>query len=99
MPLALVPKIGNSTEDSALEIVDAGGNRFATCRTPEVPYANYDQTCLNDDLNQGILQDSHLEFKAPSEGTSPVAFYVRVFSLNGSARPDYVYDLMVSGAN
>jgi hypothetical protein len=85
--------------DTVVEIVDADGNRFTTCRTPDVPYANYDQPCLNDDLNLGILQDSHLEFQAPSEGTSPVMFYVHVFSFNGSARPDYVYDLIVSGAN
>jgi hypothetical protein len=85
--------------DTVIEIVDADGNRFATCRTPEVPNANYDQICLNDDINLGILQDSHLEFQVPNDATSPVTFYVHVFSFDGSARPDYVYDLIVSGAD
>ena len=45
------------------------------------------------------MQDSYLKFQAPESTTGPVTFYVRVFSWDGSARPDYVYDLVVSGAN
>jgi len=83
--------------DTVIEIVDAAGNRLSPCRT----YSDqaFDQPCLNDDFELGIIQDSRLEFKVPDSATEPVTFYVRVLSWDGSARPDYVYDLVVSGAN
>jgi hypothetical protein len=94
MARRLVPE---SFLDSVIEIVDIDSNRFTTCRTPN---GTFDLPCLNDDIQLGVVQDSQLEFKIPDNGTAtPVTFFVHVFSFNGSARPDYVYDLIVSGAN
>lgn len=83
--------------DTVLEIVDAAGNRLATCRA--YTYGLFDQSCLNDDIEQENTQDSRLEFQAPESAIGPVTFFVHVFSWDGNARPDYVYDLTVSGAN
>lgn len=92
----LVPE---SFLDSVIEVVDADGNRFGSCRPGNQYNGYYDQPCLNDDIDLGIVQDSRLQFQVPGSDTGPVTFYVRVFSFDGSARPDYVYDLTVSGAN
>ena len=82
--------------DTVLEIVDAAGNRPSTCRTP---YGYYDGPCINDDIELGTTTDSRLEFQVPDSETGPVTFFVHVFSWDGNARPDYVYELTVSGAN
>lgn len=82
--------------DTVLEIVDSGGNRLSTCLSSS---GYFDGPCLNDDIELGIVQDSRLEFRVPESASEPLTFYLRVFSWDGSARPDYVYDLTVSGAN
>ena len=83
--------------DTVIEIVDGDGNRLPTCR----PYTWYPFTlpCLSDDDLEASTLDSRLEFKASDSASGPVTIYVRVLSWDGSARPDYVYDLLVSGAN
>ncbi|MGD0920863.1 MAG: Ig domain-containing protein [Terriglobia bacterium] len=83
--------------DTVIEIVDGDGNRLSTCR----PYTWYSFTmpCLSDDDAEASTLDSRLEFKASDSASGPVTIYVRVLSWDGSARPDYVYDLLVSGAN
>jgi hypothetical protein len=85
--------------DSVIQIVDSAGARFNTCRTPDWPYGPYDRPCLNDDLNPGNVLDSKLEFKVPGTGAEPVTFCVRVLDWRSDARPDFVYELTVSGAN
>ncbi len=82
--------------DTVLEIVDAAGNRLSTCFSP---YGYFDGPCINDDMEQGIVQDSRMEFQVPDSASEPVTIFVRVLSWDGSARPDYIYDLIVSGAN
>lgn len=83
--------------DTVIELVDAAGNRLSTCRT----YADgpFVEPCANDDIELGYVQDSRIQFQVPESATGPVTFYVRVLSWDGNARPDYVYDLTVSGAN
>lgn len=85
--------------DSVIELVDAGGNRFATCRPGNDDFGAFDRDCLNDDFDWSNTLDSKLQFQVPGTGTDPVTFYVRVLDWRGDARPDYVYDLLVSGAN
>ena len=84
--------------DSVIEILGADGTRFNTCRPDFASYYPFDQPCLNDDIQLGIVQDSMLRFKVPGNpGDPPVTFYIRVLDWGGNARPDFVYDLRVSG--
>jgi len=82
--------------DTVLEIVDSDGNRFSTC---QVVSGSFDKPCMNDDIQDVVIQDSRLKFEVPETGTESVTFYVHVLSWDGDARPDYIYDLIVSGAN
>ncbi len=94
--------------DSVIEIVDMNGVRFTTgCRNEgtddgvtgavDTTPTLFDDTCLNDDITLGVVQDSKLEFQVPGSGT--VTFYVRVLGFRGDARPDLLYDIIISGAN
>ncbi len=93
--------------DSVIEIVDVNDVRQTTCRNegtddgvtgaPDTTPTLFDDTCLNDDITLGVVQDSKLEFQVPGTGT--VIFYVRVFDWRGDARPDLLYDIIISGAN
>ncbi len=93
--------------DSVIEIVDGSDVRFTTCRNegtddgvtfaPDTTPTLFDDTCLNDDITLGVIQDSKLEFQVPGSGT--VTFFVRVLGFRGDARPDLLYDIIISGAN
>ncbi len=51
---------------------------------------------LNDDIDPGIILDSRiLNFALTSSGT----FYIRVRDFRGDGRPDFIYDLRLTGAN
>lgn len=94
--------------DSVIEIVGADGVRFTTCRnvgtddgvnfgsTDPTPN-DFDDLCLNDDMELGVLLDSRLDFLVP--GSGPVTFLVRVLDWRGDARPDLTYNLVIAGAN
>ncbi len=99
--------------DSVIEIVDMNGVRFTTgCRNegttdglfPNIPPGSsvdptptaFDDPCVNDDIDPGVVQDSKLEFQVP---TGTTVFYVRVLGFRGDARPDLLYDIIISGAN
>ncbi len=93
--------------DSVIEIVDMNGVRFTTgCRNegtddgvtfaPDTTHTLFDDTCLNDDITLGVIQDSKLEFQVP---TGTTVFFVRVLGFRGDARPDLLYDIIISGAN
>jgi hypothetical protein len=94
--------------DSAIEIVDSRGTRPTTgCRSPDHPRdpitfaeidptpTDFDDECVNDDINLGVIQDSRLEFKPNATGT----YYVHVVDLRGDGRPDLNYNLTLSGAD
>ena len=93
--------------DSVIEIVDVNDVRQTTCRNegtddgvtgaPDTTPTLFDDACLNDDITLGVVQDSKLEFQVPGSGT--VTFYVRVLGFRGDARPDLLYDIIISGAN
>jgi len=105
--------------DSVVEIQQASGARFSTCReggdgsttgavsgtfqdvngdpvTDATPTA-FDDPCINDDIDLGVIRDSKMEFQVPGSGT--VEFFVRVFDWRGDARPDFLYELTITGAN
>ncbi len=98
--------------DSVIEIVSddtmPDGARFlSACNDPSddnlpPPFtsdptpAGFDDDCVNDDINLGVVQDSRLEFRVP---TGTTVFYVRVLDFRGDARPDLLYDIIISGAN
>jgi hypothetical protein len=86
--------------------VDANDVRQTTCRNegtddgvtgaPDTTPTLFDDTCLNDDITLGVVQDSKLEFQVPAGTTT---FFVRVLDWRGDARPDLLYDIIISGAN
>jgi hypothetical protein len=92
----LAPAI-DSRVDTVIEILTTNGSRFGTCKTPQS--IAFDQACLNDDIQLGFILDSKLEFQVPSNQGATVTFYVRVLDFAGRGRPDFVYDLVISGVN
>ncbi|MFQ5776656.1 MAG: putative Ig domain-containing protein [Terriglobia bacterium] len=100
--------------DPVIEILDAGGTRFNTCRNegttdglvPDDPPGNsvdptptaFDDPCVNDDIDPGVALDSKLEFQVPGTAGRQ-ALFVRVLDSRGDARPDFLYDLVLSGAS
>jgi hypothetical protein len=95
--------------DTVIEIVDANGNRFGSCNNPEednptIPViaadatpGAYNDACINDDIETGILTDSQLTFRVPGSLGSAVTFYVHILDLRGDARPDMLYEISISG--
>lgn len=94
--------------DPAIEILAADGSRPNVCRnegttdglTPGTvdPTPNaFDDPCVNDDVDPGVNLDSSLEMLVP--GAGPQTLYVHVFDVNGNARPDMIYYLLISGVN
>jgi hypothetical protein len=96
--------------DSAIEIVDNNGLRLNTCRSPDHPRDPndpynftildltpdaFDDPCACDDIELGVVRDSLLEFRPPASGT----YYIHVVDLRGDGRPEFIYDLSLSGAD
>ncbi|HWQ02978.1 MAG TPA: hypothetical protein VNL38_00715, partial [Candidatus Nitrosotenuis sp.] len=86
-----------SLMDSVVQILDANGNEFTTCRMTS--QGAFDNFCTNDDLASGGSTDSYLEFQVPGVPGTPVTFYIRVLEWRGMARPDFVYTITIAGAN
>lgn len=88
----------NNPLDTVLEVVDAGGIRFNTCRQPGDTSANFVSPCMNDDISTSpVVRDSALDFQVPGATNAPTTFYVHVLDWRGDARPDMNYSLQVSG--
>lgn len=87
-----------SSLDTVIDIVDATGTQLNTCGTSFSPGFQLGSLCVNNDNPAANTTDSVLFFQAPSSATGPVTFYVRVYDFKGSARPDYIYQLTLSGA-
>lgn len=95
--------------DPVIEIVNAANVRFANnCRDPgdnsvaapiiqDTTPAAFNDQCINDDISLAVTRDSMLEFQVPGAGV--VTFFVRVLDFSGNARPDFVYQITISGAN
>lgn len=83
--------LSGSPLDSVIELVDGSGTQFTTCVAPD-----FTSPCVNDDedLDNGVL-DSLLQARF----TANTTFYVHVVDFGSNARPDLVYDLVISGVN
>jgi hypothetical protein len=86
-----------SPVDTVLEVVDSAGLRLSSCSTSSGGL--FTSACLNDDSGFGGTVDSLLYFRVPGNPADLFTFYVRVLDWSGSARPDLIYYLEVSGAN
>lgn len=77
--------------DSVIEIVGANGQPLATCGSPA-----FTSVCQHDDEDTASGElDSFLQVQV---GAS-VTFYIRVVDWGSNARPDKLYDLVISGVN
>lgn len=74
--------------DAVIEVVDAGGNVLNQCVSP-----GFVAACINDDEDPGVALDSFLQLRVNGAGT----FYIHVVDWGSNARPDLVYDLVISG--
>jgi hypothetical protein len=77
--------------DSVIEILGSNGVQLATCGAP-----TFNSACEHDDedTQNGDL-DSFLEVRVPASTT----FYIHVVDWGSNARPDKLYDLVISGVN
>jgi hypothetical protein len=76
--------------DAVIEVLDAGGNVLNQCVSPA-----FSSECISDDEVLGIDRDSLLQLRVNGAG----AFYIHVLDWGSNARPDLVYDLVISGVN
>ena len=81
-------EINGSPIDAVVEVVNAGGAQLNTCDAPL-----YDQPCFNDDEAGGSTLDSLVELRV----TGATTFYIHVVDWGSAARPDLLYDLVISG--
>jgi hypothetical protein len=83
--------------DTVIEILDSSGTRLTTCRQSGDGSNNFTSACVNDDIPSLATTDSALDFKVPGAASTPTTFYAHVLDFRGSARPDMLYQLAVSG--
>jgi hypothetical protein len=76
-----------------IEIVDVNGVRLNVCSVSTGP--PYNQPCVSDDEVLGVQLDSFLEMQVGATTT----FFVHVVDFRGDARPDLLYDIVITGAN
>ncbi len=83
--------VNGSPFDSVIEIVGANGQPLMTCGAPA-----FNSICQHDDedTDAGLL-DSFLQVRV----TGSTTFYVHVADWGSNARPDKLYDLVISGVN
>jgi Putative Ig domain len=99
----------DSTLDPVVEILDAYGQRYTTCRDtyddyvpPGLPIPldstpnEFDDPCMNHLLGPDFLPShgAELSFQVPGD-SGDVTFYIHVFDYRGDARPDMFYTLYV----
>jgi hypothetical protein len=95
--------------DVVLEILDANGTRFTSCRdlvddTPrdfvilDVTPLEFNDACLtNGFIVGGVVPDARLEFQVPGNPAENVFLYAHLLDWEGRARPDLTYTMTVSG--
>jgi hypothetical protein len=76
--------------DAVIEVLDAGGNVLNQCVSP-----TFVAECISDDEDPGVDLDSLLELRI----NGAVTFYIHVVDWGSNARPDLLYDLVISGVN
>ncbi len=83
-------QVNGSPLDSVIEIVDVNGVRLNLCVSP-----TFTSACVHDDEVTGVQLDSFLQIQVSGATT----FYVHVVDFRGDARPDLLYDIVISGIN
>lgn len=83
-------QVNGSPLDPVIEIVGANGVQLSSCVAPA-----FNSPCEHDDIDPGIQLDSILEIRVGGATT----FYVHVVDFRGDARPDLLYDIVISGVN
>ncbi len=83
--------VNGSPLDSVIEIVGANGQPLMACGAPA-----FNSICQHDDEDTDAGQlDSFLQVRV----TGATTFYVHVVDWGSNARPDKLYDLVISGVN
>lgn len=82
--------INGSPIDTVIEIVSAAGTRLNQCVAP-----GFVSACMSDDEDPAASLDSYLQVQVPGATT----FYIHVVDWGSNARPDMLYDLVISGVN
>lgn len=83
-------QVNGSPLNSVIEIVNAAGNPLNTCVAPL-----FNTVCMNDDEDPGEVLDSFLQVRISGATT----FYIHVVDRGSNARPDKLYELVISGVN
>lgn len=76
--------------DAVIEVLDSGGNVLNQCISP-----TFVSECIDDDEDPGVNLDSLLQLRVNGAGS----FYIHVLDWGSNARPDLVYDLVITGVN
>jgi hypothetical protein len=82
--------INGSPLDSVIEIVGANGAQLSSCVAP-----TFALVCEHDDETLAVDLDSILQIQVNGATT----FYIHVVDFGSNARPDKLYDLVISGVN
>jgi hypothetical protein len=83
-------QVNGSPLDSVIELLNAGGGVLNLCGSPA-----FNSACISDDEQLGVQLDSLLQVRVNGATT----FYIHVVDWGGDARPDKLYDLVISGVN
>ena len=83
-------QVNGSPLDPVIEVVNVGGAALNQCGAP-----GFTSQCVSDDEVLGVQRDSFLQLRVNGAGT----FYIHVVDWSGTARPDMLYDLVISGVN
>jgi hypothetical protein len=83
-------RVNGSPLDPVIEIVSANGTRLNSCTAPA-----FNSSCVHDDEVTGVLLDSFLQVQLGG----PTTIYVHVMDFRSDARPDFRYNIVVSGVN
>jgi len=83
-------QVNGSPLDSVIEIVNANGIVLNTCESP-----TFNSACVSDDEVFAVDLDSLLEIQVGGATT----FYIHVVDWGSNARPDKLYDLVITGVN
>jgi hypothetical protein len=83
-------QVNGSPVDTVIEIVNASGAQLNGCVAPA-----YTSPCESDDEELGVDLDSFLQVQVNGATT----FYIHVVDWGSNARPDMLYDLVISGVN
>ncbi len=81
-------EINGSPLDAVVEVVNAAGMQLNTCDAPPMT-----QPCFNDDEAGATRSIPCVDLRV----TGATTFYIHVVDWGSAARPDMLYDLVISG--